>query len=185
MDNLVIFSTLDAQLVALDQNTGKVVWKEKIDDYQAGYSNTAAPIIAKGLLLTGVSGGEFGVIGRVEARDPKTGKMVWVRPTVEGHMGYKYDAAGNKTENGISGTPTPPGRATCGRPAAQPPGWAAATTRRPVWPTSVPATRHRGTATCVPATTCTRARRWRSMWPPARSSGTSRARRTTAGTTTV
>jgi alcohol dehydrogenase (cytochrome c) len=54
------------------------VWKEKIDDYQAGYSNTAAPIIAKGLLLTGVSGGEFGVIGRVEARDPKTGKMVWV-----------------------------------------------------------------------------------------------------------
>jgi alcohol dehydrogenase (cytochrome c) len=41
---------------------------------------TAAPIIAKGLLLTGVSGGEFGVIGRVEARDPKTGKMVWVAP---------------------------------------------------------------------------------------------------------
>jgi alcohol dehydrogenase (cytochrome c) len=102
--DLVIFSTLDAQLVALDQNTGKVVWKEKIDDYQAGYSSTAAPIIAKGLLLTGVSGGEFGVIGRVEARDPKTGKLVWVRPTVEGHMGYKYDADGNKTENGISGT---------------------------------------------------------------------------------
>lgn len=75
-DNLVIFSTLDAQLVALDQNTGKVVWKEKIDDYQAGYSNTAAPIIAKGLILTGVSGGEFGIVGRVEARDAKTGKMV-------------------------------------------------------------------------------------------------------------
>jgi alcohol dehydrogenase (cytochrome c) len=62
------------------------------------------PIIAKGLLLTGVSGGEFGVIGRVEARDPKTGKMVWSRPTVEGHMGYKFDADGNKVENGISGT---------------------------------------------------------------------------------
>ena len=103
-DNLVIFSTLDAQLVALDQNTGKVVWKEKIDDYQAGYSNTAAPIIAKGLILTGVSGGEFGIVGRVEARDAKTGKMVWSRPTVEGHMGYKFDAAGNKMENGISGT---------------------------------------------------------------------------------
>jgi alcohol dehydrogenase (cytochrome c) len=103
-DNLVIFSTLDAQLVALDQNTGKVVWKEKIDDYQAGYSNTAAPIIAKGLILTGVSGGEFGIVGRVEARDAKTGKMVWSRPTVEGHMGYKFDAAGNKAENGVSGT---------------------------------------------------------------------------------
>lgn len=98
-DNLVIFGTLDAQLVALDQNTGKVVWREKIDDYSAGYSYTAAPLIAEGLLLTGVSGGEFGVIGRVEARDPKTGKMVWTRPVVEGHMGYK-----DGKENGISGT---------------------------------------------------------------------------------
>ena len=98
-DNLVIFGTLDAQLVALDQNTGKVVWKEKVDDYAAGYSMSAAPLIAEGLLLTGVSGGEFGVVGRVEARGPKTGKMVWSRPVVEGHMGYL-----NGKENGISGT---------------------------------------------------------------------------------
>ena len=103
-DNLVIFSTLDAQLIALDQNTGKVVWKDKIDDYAAGYSNTAAPIIANGLLLTGVSGGEFGVVGRVEARNAKTGEMVWYRPTVEGHMGYTWDKDGNKKEAGISGT---------------------------------------------------------------------------------
>ena len=98
-DNLVIFGTLDAQLVALDQNTGKVVWREKIDDYSAGYSYSAAPLIADGLLITGLSGGEFGVVGRVEARDPKTGKMVWSRPTVEGHMGYL-----NGKENGITGT---------------------------------------------------------------------------------
>ena len=103
-DNLVIFATLDAQLVALDQATGDVVWKEKIDDYSAGYSATAAPIIANGLILTGVSGGEFGVVGRVEARDAKTGNMVWSRPTVEGHMGYTFDKDGNKKENGISGT---------------------------------------------------------------------------------
>ncbi|HEX4842139.1 MAG TPA: PQQ-dependent methanol/ethanol family dehydrogenase [Limnobacter sp.] len=103
-DNLVIFSTLDAQLIALDQESGKVVWKDKIDDYAAGYSNTAAPIIANGLVLTGVSGGEFGVVGRVEARDAKTGQMVWMRPTVEGHMGYKYDKDGKAIENGISGT---------------------------------------------------------------------------------
>jgi alcohol dehydrogenase (cytochrome c) len=98
-DNLVIFGTLDAQLVALDQETGKVVWREKIDDYAAGYSYTAAPLIAEGLLMTGVSGGEFGVVGRVEARDPKTGKLVWNRPVVEGHMGYK-----DGKENGITGT---------------------------------------------------------------------------------
>ena len=102
--NLVIFGTLDAQLVALDKDTGKVVWREKIDDFKAGYSYTAAPLIAEGLLLTGVSGGEFGVVGRVEARDPMTGKMVWTRPVVEGHMGHKYDKDGNATDNGISGT---------------------------------------------------------------------------------
>lgn len=101
--DLVIFGTLDAQLVALNQETGDVVWKEKIDDIGAGYSYSAAPLVANGLLLTGVSGGEFGIVGRVEARDPKTGKLVWIRPTVEGHMGYKFDAAGNKTENGVTG----------------------------------------------------------------------------------
>jgi alcohol dehydrogenase (cytochrome c) len=103
-DNLVIFMTLDAQIVALNQDTGEVVWKEKIEDYASGASASAAPLVAGGLLLTGISGGEFGVVGRVEARDPKTGQLVWTRPTVEGHMGYKYDKDGNKAENGISGT---------------------------------------------------------------------------------
>lgn len=102
--NLVIFGTLDAQLVALNADTGEVEWKEKIDNYADGYSNTAAPIIANGLVITGVSGGEFGVVGRVEARDAKTGKMVWSRPTVEGHMGYTYDKDGKPVENGVSGT---------------------------------------------------------------------------------
>lgn len=103
-DNLVIFGTLDAQLLAFDVETGKRVWRETVDEYSAGYSMSAAPIIVKGMVITGVSGGEFGVIGRLEARDAKTGKLKWVRPTVEGHMGYKYDDKGNKVENGISGT---------------------------------------------------------------------------------
>ncbi len=98
-DNLVIFGTLDAQLVALNQDTGKVVWREKIDDYQAGYSYTAAPLVVDGMVITGNSGGEFGVVGRVDARDAKTGKLLWTRPTVEGHMGYK-----DGKENGITGT---------------------------------------------------------------------------------
>jgi len=97
-DNLFIFGTLDAQIVALDQETGDVVWKEKIEEFKDGYSNSAAPLIVKGKVITGVSGGEFGIIGRLEARDAKTGKMVWVRPTVEGHMGTL-----NGKDNGISG----------------------------------------------------------------------------------
>ena len=102
-DNLVIFGTLDAQLVALNQESGEVVWRERIGDYKAGYSYTAAPIVVKGLVITGISGGEFGIVGRVDARDAKTGKLRWSRPTVEGHMGYAYDAQGTKTETGISG----------------------------------------------------------------------------------
>ncbi|BBB28047.1 PQQ-dependent methanol/ethanol family dehydrogenase [Neptunomonas japonica] len=100
--DLVIFGTLDAKLVALNKDTGKVVWKKKVEDYKAGYSLTAAPIIVKGKVITGVSGGEFGVVGKVEAYDAKTGQLAWTRPTVEGHMGYVWKD-GKKVENGISG----------------------------------------------------------------------------------
>jgi len=88
----VFFGTLDAKIVALDAATGKVIWRKKIGDYEAGYSYTAAPLIvptdAHGpLILTGNSGGEFGIVGAVEARHPDTGELIWRRPTVEGHMG--------------------------------------------------------------------------------------------------
>ncbi len=96
--DMVYFGTLDAKLVALDAKTGKVKWKKKLGDYQAGYSFTAAPLIVKGKIITGVSGGEFGIVGKVEARDAKTGELIWTRPTVEGHMGYL-----NGKENGITG----------------------------------------------------------------------------------
>jgi len=97
-DNLVIFGTLDAKLVALNRETGKVVWKKRVANYKDGYSITAAPIIVKDMVITGVAGGEFGVVGKVEARNPKTGAVIWSRPTVEGNMGYL-----NGKENGITG----------------------------------------------------------------------------------
>ena len=83
----VYFATLDARLVALNKDTGKVVWSKKIEDYKAGYSATSAPLIVDGKVITGNSGGEFGIIGMVEARDAETGELVWQRPTIEGNMG--------------------------------------------------------------------------------------------------
>ncbi|WGW02814.1 PQQ-dependent methanol/ethanol family dehydrogenase [Tropicibacter oceani] len=83
----VIFGTLDARIVALDAKTGDVVWRDKIEDYKAGYSYTAAPLIVNGLVITGNSGGEFGIVGEVQARNADTGEMVWTRPVIEGHMG--------------------------------------------------------------------------------------------------
>ncbi|KEO51800.1 PQQ-dependent methanol/ethanol family dehydrogenase [Thioclava pacifica] len=83
----VYFGTLDARIVALDRKTGKVKWNKKIADYKEGYSYTAAPLIVNGLVITGNSGGEFGIVGEVQARDAETGELVWTRPTIEGHMG--------------------------------------------------------------------------------------------------
>ncbi|WP_323784747.1 PQQ-dependent methanol/ethanol family dehydrogenase [Thalassovita sp.] len=83
----IYFGTLDARIVALDLKTGKVQWNKKIADYKAGYSYTAAPLIVDGLVITGNSGGEFGIIGEVQARDAETGETVWTRPVIEGHMG--------------------------------------------------------------------------------------------------
>ena len=83
----IYFGTLDARLVALDLKTGDVVWNKKIADYRAGYSYTAAPLIVNGLIITGNSGGEFGIVGEVQARDAETGETVWTRPVIEGHMG--------------------------------------------------------------------------------------------------
>jgi alcohol dehydrogenase (cytochrome c) len=90
--NNFIFGTLDAKLVSLDQKTGKVVWTKEIDDFKGGYSFSASPLIVPSkthgpLIVTGVSGGEFGIVGRVEARKADNGDLVWSRPTIEGHVG--------------------------------------------------------------------------------------------------
>jgi alcohol dehydrogenase (cytochrome c) len=104
----VYFGTLDAQLVALKAATGKVVWKKEIEDFKGGYSMTAAPLIvptkANGaLILTGVSGGEFGVVGRVEARRVDNGEIVWTRPVLEGltgtYMGKETTMTGKVNES--------------------------------------------------------------------------------------
>jgi alcohol dehydrogenase (cytochrome c) len=97
--DLVYFGTLDAKLVALDRKTGKVVWKADLGDHTAGYSYTAAPIVVKGKVITGVSGGEFGIVGRIDAWDALTGQQVWSRPTIEGHMGML-----NGKESTMTGT---------------------------------------------------------------------------------
>jgi alcohol dehydrogenase (cytochrome c) len=83
----IYFGTLDARIVALNLKTGDVVWNKKIAEYKEGYSYTAAPLIVDGLVITGNSGGEFGIVGEVQARNAETGELVWTRPTIEGNMG--------------------------------------------------------------------------------------------------
>ncbi len=89
----VFMGLLDASVVALNKDTGKVVWHEKFGDQKIGYTMTGAPMVIKDgksgkmLLIHGSSGDEFGVKGYLYARDPDTGKEIWKRPMVEGSMG--------------------------------------------------------------------------------------------------
>lgn len=90
--NKLVFMTLDAKVVALNKDTGKVIWSKQIDDPKAGHTATAAPLVVPSksfgpIVVTGVSGSEFGIVGRVEARKVDTGELVWTRPTIEGHIG--------------------------------------------------------------------------------------------------
>lgn len=93
----IYFGTLDARIVALNAKTGDVVWNKKIAEYKEGYSYTAAPLIVNGLVITGNSGGEFGIVGEVQARNAETGELVWTRPTIEGHMGTLNGAESTMT----------------------------------------------------------------------------------------
>ena len=80
----VYLATADAFLVALDAATGEVVWEQQVEDYLNGYYMTLAPLAAEGLILVGVSGGEFGIRGFIQAFDAATGKPVWKTYTVPG-----------------------------------------------------------------------------------------------------
>src|SRR6516225_5174860 len=76
-DGKIFLQQADTTLVALDAQTGKVVWTAKNGDPKIGETNTNAPHVFKDKVLTGISGGEFGVRGRVIAYDLRTGNKVW------------------------------------------------------------------------------------------------------------
>jgi alcohol dehydrogenase (cytochrome c) len=78
----VFMATLDAHLVALDRDSGKVVWETEIDDYAKGFSATGAPLVVGDLVITGVAGGEYGARGYVDAYALATGERRWRRYVV-------------------------------------------------------------------------------------------------------
>lgn len=73
----VVFASLDARLVALDAATGNKVWETVMADIGQGYSATIAPQVAGGKAIVGISGGDFGVRGFIDAYDLDTGRQLW------------------------------------------------------------------------------------------------------------
>src|SRR6202171_590937 len=76
-ENKIFLQQADSTLVALDAGTGKVVWSVKNGDPKVGAVNTNAPHVFKDKVITGISGGEWGVRGFLAAYDINTGKQVW------------------------------------------------------------------------------------------------------------
>lgn len=77
-DGKIIYNSLDDHTVAVDAETGKLVWKTQVGDEHLGETITMAPIVAKDVVLVGDSGGELGVRGKLTGLDVKTGKILWV-----------------------------------------------------------------------------------------------------------
>ena len=74
--------TNDNHVLALDMKTGKEVWNQKFAESKEGYYATGAPIVASGVLISGMAGGESTTRGFLDGWDPDTGKKLWRRYTI-------------------------------------------------------------------------------------------------------
>jgi lanthanide-dependent methanol dehydrogenase len=73
----IFYNTLDAHTVAVDAASGAERWKVKLGEINRGETITMAPLVVKGKVLVGNSGGEMGVRGWLTALDAATGKIAW------------------------------------------------------------------------------------------------------------
>jgi quinohemoprotein ethanol dehydrogenase len=87
----IYVGTLDGRLVALDAATGNEVWSVLTIDSTQRYSITGAPRIAKGKVLIGNAGSEFGVRGYLAAYDAETGRLLWRFYTVPGNPAVGFE----------------------------------------------------------------------------------------------
>src|SRR5881394_4068266 len=84
LGDALYINTFDCHLVCIDANTGKERWDVVVADYKVGHSMTAAPLAVKDKIIVGISGGEFGIRGFLDAYDAKTGTRAWRFWTVPG-----------------------------------------------------------------------------------------------------
>lgn len=76
-DGRLFFTTLDAHVVALDAETGREAWNVKLGEINRGETMTMAPLVVKDKVIVGISGGEYGVRGWIQALDAADGKSLW------------------------------------------------------------------------------------------------------------
>lgn len=93
----VYLGTLDGRLVAVDMHTGRLAWQVRTTPEGTAYTITGAPRIARGRVIIGNSGAEFGVRGYVSAYDAASGELVWRTYTVPGDPAQPFESAALRT----------------------------------------------------------------------------------------
>jgi alcohol dehydrogenase (cytochrome c) len=88
----VFVGQLDGRIVALDQQTGDVVWSVQGEPWQEGYTITGAPLYYDGMVITGFSGAEFATRGRVKAFAADDGELLWTFYVVPGPGEFGHDS---------------------------------------------------------------------------------------------
>ena len=80
----IFLTTYDASIVAIDMRTGDEVWKTTKADYAQGFTHTSAPVIAGGVVVSGINGCEqFTDAGCfITGHDPDTGAELWRTSTI-------------------------------------------------------------------------------------------------------
>jgi len=103
-NNRVYAGLLDGTLVALDQETGKLVWRVKVAETSPDTLLTGAVRIVKGKVIVGSSGADNAIRGFFGAYDANTGKQAWRFYTVPGDPSKPFEqpelAMAAKTWNG-------------------------------------------------------------------------------------
>ncbi|MEZ5399879.1 MAG: PQQ-binding-like beta-propeller repeat protein [Bryobacteraceae bacterium] len=73
----VFLQTDNAHLLALHRLTGQLLWDVELADSRDHYGSTGAPLVVNDLVIAGVSGGDEGVRGFLDAYRASTGERVW------------------------------------------------------------------------------------------------------------
>ena len=69
--------TDNANLIAVDRLTGKLLWEADMADHRDNYGGTLAPLVVNDLVIAGVGGGDEGIRGFLAAYRADTGEEAW------------------------------------------------------------------------------------------------------------
>ncbi|MFL5607338.1 MAG: PQQ-dependent dehydrogenase, methanol/ethanol family [Gemmatimonadaceae bacterium] len=102
----IFYNLLDGHTVAIDAASGKLLWSTRMGNLGKGETMTMAPLVVKGKVIVGSSGGEMGVRGWIAAVDEMSGKEIWraynVGPDADIKVGARFKpfyGTGDKSPN--------------------------------------------------------------------------------------